>query len=100
MQLKSVQCTGGRPMCKRCIETTTVCIYRTDEKEKKISALESRNSEVITELEELRELYALIHSRSTEEAQEIFNCIRKNSNPIGVLQMAKASDLLLQGTSP
>ncbi|KAH7205487.1 uncharacterized protein BKA55DRAFT_586938 [Fusarium redolens] len=89
MQLKPVQCTGGRPMCQRCIETTT-----------KISALESRNSEVITELEQLRELYALIHSRSTEEAQEIFNCIRKNSNPIGVLQMAKASDLLLQGTSP
>lgn len=38
-------------MCRRCIETTTVCIYRTDGKEKKISALERRNSEVITELE-------------------------------------------------
>lgn len=87
-------------MCNRCIETTTECIYRTDEEEKKVSALERRNGEVIAELEQLRELYGMIHSRSTEEAQEIFNRIRTNSDPIDVLQMVKASDLLLQGTSP
>ncbi|KAF3361342.1 Putative catechol O-methyltransferase 2 [Verticillium dahliae VDG1] len=95
-----VQCNGGRPMCNRCIETTTECIYRTDEEEKKVSALERRNGEVMAELEQLRELYGMIHSRSTEEAQEIFNHIRTNSDPIDVLQMVKASDLLLQGTSP
>jgi hypothetical protein len=87
-------------MCKRCIETTTDCIYRTDEEEKSILALKGRNSELMTELKHLRELYSMIYSRSTEEAQEIFNRIRTNSDPIEVLQMVKASELLLQGTLP
>ncbi|KAH7231813.1 uncharacterized protein BKA55DRAFT_486380, partial [Fusarium redolens] len=97
---KKTRCNGGRPMCNRCIETTTECIYRSDEEEKKVLALEMRISEVINELEQLRELYGIIHSRSTEEAQEIFNRIRTNSDPIEVLQMVNASDLLLQGTLP
>ncbi|KAJ4023756.1 hypothetical protein NW761_014378 [Fusarium oxysporum] len=97
---KKTRCNGGKPMCKRCIETTTDCIYRTDEEEKSLLALEGRNSELMTELEQLRELYSMIHSRSTEEAQEIFNRIRTNSDPIEVLQMVKASELLLQGTLP
>jgi hypothetical protein len=54
----------------------------------------------MTELEQLRELYSIIHSRSIEEAQEIFNRIRTNSDPIEVLQMVKASELLLQGILP
>ncbi|KAI8680546.1 Zn(2)-C6 fungal-type domain-containing protein [Fusarium keratoplasticum] len=53
---EKTRCNGGRPMCNRCIETTTECIYRTDEEEKKVSALERRNGEVIAELEQLREL--------------------------------------------
>ncbi|WJG35752.1 uncharacterized protein FOBCDRAFT_204182 [Fusarium oxysporum Fo47] len=72
--------------------------YRTDEKKKSILAVEGRNSELITELEQLRELYNMAHSRSIEEAQEIFNRIRTNSDPIEVLQMVKASELLLPGT--
>jgi hypothetical protein len=87
-------------MCKRCIETTTDCIYRTDKEEKSILAVEGRNSELMTELEQLHELYSMIHLRSTEEAQEIFNRIRTNSDPIEVLQMVRASELLLQGTLP
>jgi hypothetical protein len=87
-------------MCKRCIETTTDCIYRIDKEEKSILAVEGRNSELMTELEQLRELYSIIHSRSIEEAQEIFNRIRTNSDPIEVLQMVKASELLLQGILP
>lgn len=82
-------------MCKRCIETATNCVYRTNEEEKSISALKRRNSELMTELEQLRELYSMIRLRSTEEAQEIFNRIRTNSNPIEVLQMVKALELLL-----
>ncbi|EXM16414.1 hypothetical protein FoTM2_004827 [Fusarium oxysporum f. sp. vasinfectum] len=53
----------------------------TDKEEKSILALEWRNSELMTELEQLRELYSMIHSRSIEEAQEIFNRIRTNSDP-------------------
>jgi hypothetical protein len=87
-------------MCKRCIRTTTDCIYRTDEEEKSILALKGHNSELMTELEHLRELYSMIYSRSIEEAQEIFNRLRTNSDPIEVLQMIKASKLLLQGTLP
>jgi hypothetical protein len=87
-------------MCKRCIETTTDCISRIDKEEKSILAVEGRNSELMTELEQLRELYSIIHSRSIEEAQEIFNRIRTNSDPIEVLQMVKASELLLQGILP
>jgi hypothetical protein len=33
-------------MCKRCIETITDCIYRTN-KDEKTSALERRNNELI-----------------------------------------------------
>ncbi|KAH7142248.1 hypothetical protein DER46DRAFT_619122 [Fusarium sp. MPI-SDFR-AT-0072] len=97
---KKIRCISGRPMCKCCIETTTDCIYRTNEEEKSILALEGHNSELMTELEQLRELYSMIHSRSTEEAQEIFNRIRTNSDPIEIFQMVKASELLLQGTLP
>ncbi|KAH7230155.1 uncharacterized protein BKA55DRAFT_583539 [Fusarium redolens] len=97
---KKIRCNGVRPMCKRCIEITTDCIYRTDEEKKSILALEGRNSELMTELEHLRELYSMIHSRSMEEAQEIFNRIRTSSDPIEVLQMVKASELLLQGSLP
>src|SRR5690348_7335661 len=93
-----MQCNGSRPTCKRCIQATTDCIYRTDEEKKSILALERRNSELVTELEQLRELYSMIHSRSIEEAQEIFNRIRTNGDPIEVLQMVKASELLLQRT--
>lgn len=76
--------------------TRTAC--GTDKEEKSILALEWRNSELMTELEQLRELYSMIHSRSIEEAQEIFNRIRTNSDLTQVLQMVKASELLLQGT--
>ncbi|EXA31588.1 hypothetical protein FOVG_17130 [Fusarium oxysporum f. sp. pisi HDV247] len=53
---KKMRCNGGRTMCKRCIETTTDCIYRTDKEEKSILAVEGRNSELMTELEQLHEL--------------------------------------------
>ncbi|KAJ0131801.1 Uncharacterized protein HZ326_25110 [Fusarium oxysporum f. sp. albedinis] len=52
---KKIRCNGGRPMCKRCIETTTDCIYRTDKEEKSILAVEGRNSELRAELEQLLE---------------------------------------------
>ena len=65
-----------------------------------MSALKWRTNKVIVELEQLRKLYDMIHLRSTEEAQAIFNHIRMNNDPTEVLRMVEASDLLLQGNSP
>ncbi|KAH7113443.1 hypothetical protein EDB81DRAFT_893690 [Dactylonectria macrodidyma] len=52
---KKTRCNGGRPVCNRCIETTTECIYRTDEAGKKISDLERRSSEVIAEANQVED---------------------------------------------
>lgn len=67
-----MQCNSGRPIYKRCINTNADCIYHTEEEEIKIPALERRNSEVISELEQLRDIRPAtltVHRGGTRDLQ-------------------------------
>jgi hypothetical protein len=71
------------------------CSYSTDVGETRTAALRRQNAELKEELTQLRELFALLHTRTAEDSVEILNRIRSTKDALGVLQSVRQADILL-----
>ena len=83
--LSLIQCNGQRPVCSRCTERSLDCAYDALEGETKSMSLKRKYQDLEDENTKLRDLYDLIRESPANDAQAIFDRIRKSSSPLEVL---------------
>lgn len=94
------QCTGDRPRCNRCVEKNLDCSYETNEGETRFLSLKRKHKDLEREVQDLRLIYEIIRNRSEQEAFEIFQRIRRTSDPMELLKSLKEADILLSALTP
>ena len=99
-QTLTIKCDGRRPACSRCIQHKVECSYIAAEGETHSLALKRKHGTLLEEVDQLKELFSLMHKRSHQEAHEIFKRIRSTNDPIAILQSIKDAELLLSRPLP
>lgn len=96
---RKVKCDGLRPICANCTKYRLQCKYDRDADTTPITMLRRRNDDLQNQVSQLGELYEILRTRNEADAQDIFKRMRTDDSPQRVLEMIKASDLLVSPRS-
>ena len=90
------QCDGQRPACSACVDRGTGCGFGTNLTETHTQALKRKFSELQTRHSAIEDIFDIMRVRSEEEAFEIFQRIRKGTEPTTILRHVNYGNILLQ----
>ncbi|KAH8677830.1 hypothetical protein BX600DRAFT_138214 [Xylariales sp. PMI_506] len=93
------RCTGTRPKCLSCTTRELECIYDTATKdETRVQALKRKLTQFRDNETICQQIFDILQTRSSAEADEVFRRIRGGADPGSILRLIRGGDLLLQLT--
>lgn len=90
------RCSGERPLCRRCQERGSECVFLADHAETQIQALKRKHDESQQEIVVYRELYRLLVTVNETEAVDILQRLRAGTDVETIVRQIQEGDLLLQ----
>lgn len=90
------QCSGERPVCRRCVQHRLGCQYSTEPGESRMGALKRRYGQLTDQATASERLLDLLRTLPDNEARSILQRIRAGSDPVTVYNQITAGDTLIQ----
>ncbi|KAK0630112.1 hypothetical protein B0T17DRAFT_490691 [Bombardia bombarda] len=90
------KCDGERPKCSACIDRKTDCGFDTQAAETHAQALKRKFNELQAQQSTYEHIYDILQARPKEEAEEVFQRIRRGADAHSILRQVSHGDLLVQ----